>query len=125
MQVTYLGLDDAQGILRALLATQGHDWVKLRQRAHKKNLTPQRSALLPTPFVCAQGLHLFQLQANSKTGKNCKCSSGEMLPCIQAFCQQQHCCLLHNPLSTPCDRSKSLLDWLPSEPERGLAGALR
>ena len=65
MQVTYLGPQEAQGIIRDMLAAQGHDWVKLRQRALKKNLTPQRSTLLPTPGVCAQGLHLIQLQASS------------------------------------------------------------
>ena len=65
MQVTYLGLQEAQGIIRDMLAGQGHDWAKLRQRALKKNLTPQRSALVPTPCVCAQGLHLVQLQASS------------------------------------------------------------
>ena len=94
MQVTYLELQETQGILRDLLAAQGHDWAKLRQRALKKNLTPQRSALLPTLCVCDQGLHLAQLQASSKTGKNCKHGSGKTLPCIQACCQQQHCCLL-------------------------------
>ena len=80
VQVTHLGRDDAQGILRDLLAAQGHDWAKLRQRALKKNPTPQRSALLPTLCVCAQGLHLAQLQANSKTGKNCNHGSSETLP---------------------------------------------
>ena len=70
VQVAYLGANDAQGILHDLLAAQGHDWAKLRQRALKKNLTPQRSALLPTVCDHAQGLHLAKLQANNKAGKN-------------------------------------------------------
>ena len=64
VQVAHLGPDAARGILRALLAAQGYDWTKLRQRVLKKKLTPQRSALSPTPCVCAQALHLAQLQAN-------------------------------------------------------------
>ena len=90
VQVTYLGLQETQGILRDLLAAQGHDWAKLRQRALKKNLTPHRSAPLPSLRLCPG----VQLQANSKTGKNCKHGSGKTFHCIQAFCQQQPSCLL-------------------------------
>lgn len=124
MQVTHLGRDDAQGILRDLLAAQGHDWAKLRQRALKKNPTPQRSALLHSP-VRLQGLHLAQLQANSKTGKNCNHGSSETLPLHSSSLPAD--ALL--PTSTSMATFKTTCDWgnpalygLPSKPEHGLAG---